>query len=97
LAPKRERVNSLWLFSKDINPGVSLSFFGVHSRDHTPVATAFKFVKSSPMLGEIHRLEEIHNYRWGKRIHDQSRKAQCRSPSRGEQLALHRSTLPAPC
>jgi hypothetical protein len=46
---------------KDINPGVSLSLFGVHCR-HTPVATAFKLVKSSPMLGEIHRLEEVHVY-----------------------------------
>ena len=83
--------------SKDINPGVSLSFLGVHCRHHTPVATAFKLVKSSPMLGEIHRLEEVHLYRRTKRIQDQSRKAQCRSPSGREKLALHRPTLPRPC
>jgi hypothetical protein len=48
--------------SKDVNPGASLAFFCFHRRYHTPVASPFKLVKASPMLGEVHRLEEVYLY-----------------------------------
>lgn len=50
------------LFSKDVNPGVSFALLCAHRCNHTPVATSFKLVKTSPMLGKVHRLEKVYVY-----------------------------------
>jgi hypothetical protein len=53
---------SLWLFSKDINPGASVASFCVHRCNHAPIAAPFKVVKTSPMLGKFRGLENVNVY-----------------------------------